>query len=61
MSLSDKELSRAIEALAEAGDVRGPRLPKTGWTWRPRGAGLPPGTAMRVLNEAREDRPLPRP
>lgn len=61
MSLTDEELSRALDALVEEGAVHAPRLPKVGWTWRPAGAGLPPGTAMRVLNEVREDRPLPRP
>jgi antitoxin (DNA-binding transcriptional repressor) of toxin-antitoxin stability system len=50
------ELDQAMEALAAAGEVQPARAKKKGWTWSPRGAALPPGTAAAVLDEIRSDR-----
>ncbi|HUF50175.1 MAG TPA: type II toxin-antitoxin system prevent-host-death family antitoxin [Longimicrobiales bacterium] len=50
------ELEQAFEALLRTGDVQAPRVRKADWVWRPAGAGLPPGTAARVLNDLRADR-----
>lgn len=53
---SGDELDQAIEALAATGDVQRARVLKDGWTWHPRGVGLPDGTAAAVLDELRSDR-----
>lgn len=50
------ELEQAFDALLQTGEVQAPRVRKSDWAWRPAGAGLPPGTAARVLNELRTDR-----
>jgi prevent-host-death family protein len=46
----------ALERLFESGEVQAPRLVKADWTWQPRGAGLAPGTAAKLLDEMREER-----
>jgi prevent-host-death family protein len=46
----------ALESLFETGEVQAPRLVKADWTWQPRGAGLAPGTASRLLDELRGER-----
>ena len=50
------ELEDVLDALAEAGDITRSALPKRGWTWRAKGIGLPPGTALKLLDEIRADR-----
>jgi prevent-host-death family protein len=45
-----------LQALAEAGELTRPSLPKGDWTWRVKGLGLPAGTAARLLDEVRSDR-----
>jgi antitoxin (DNA-binding transcriptional repressor) of toxin-antitoxin stability system len=45
-----------LEALEEAGEITRAALPKRGWTWKARGAGLPAGTAAKLLAEVRADR-----
>jgi antitoxin (DNA-binding transcriptional repressor) of toxin-antitoxin stability system len=45
-----------LQALADAGELTRPSLPKGDWTWKGKGLGLPPGTAARVLHEVRGDR-----
>ena len=45
-----------LRALAEAGEVTRARLPKRGWVWKPKGLGLPKGTAQELLDELRGDR-----
>lgn len=50
------ELEQAFEALLRAGEVQSPRVRKSDWVWRPAGAGLPVGTAARVLSDLRADR-----
>jgi antitoxin (DNA-binding transcriptional repressor) of toxin-antitoxin stability system len=47
--------SPATEAEPCPGSVP-PLLPKEGWTWQVRGAGLPEGTAQAVLDEIRAER-----
>lgn len=49
-------LEERLQALAEAGEVTRPSLPKGRWTWKVKGLGLPPGTAARLLDEVRSDR-----
>ncbi|MBI4522127.1 MAG: type II toxin-antitoxin system prevent-host-death family antitoxin [Gemmatimonadetes bacterium] len=50
------DAERALETLAETGELVPPRLRKGDWTWRPRSAGLPPGTAAELLDALRADR-----
>lgn len=45
-----------LDALAESGEVTRARMPKQGWEWKARGLGLPPGTALKLLDELRSDR-----
>jgi antitoxin (DNA-binding transcriptional repressor) of toxin-antitoxin stability system len=45
-----------LQALADAGEITRPSLPKGHWTWKVKGLGLPPGTAARLLDEIRGDR-----
>ena len=45
-----------LDALAEAGEITRASLDTAGWTWRPRGLGLPAGTARRLLDELRAER-----
>jgi prevent-host-death family protein len=45
-----------LQALAEAGQITRPSLPKGDWTWSARGLGLPSGTARALLDEVRADR-----
>jgi prevent-host-death family protein len=45
-----------LQALAEAGELTRPSLPKSDWTWKVTGLGLPAGTAARLLDEVRGDR-----
>jgi hypothetical protein len=45
-----------LQALAEAGELTRPSLPKGDWTWKVKVLGLPPGTAVRLLDELRSDR-----
>lgn len=45
-----------LQALADAGEITRPSLPKGDWTWRVKGLGLSPGTAARLLDEIRGDR-----
>lgn len=49
------DLESALEALAEAGEVTRPRMPKEGWSWKVDGMGLPAGTARKILDESRAD------
>ncbi len=45
-----------LDALAQAGEVTRARRRKAGWSWKPRGLGLPPGTARRLLDWLRAER-----
>jgi prevent-host-death family protein len=49
-------IEERLQALAEAGEITRPSLPKGDWTWKVKGLGLPPGTAARLLDEVRSDR-----
>ena len=48
-------IEERLQALAEAGELTRPSLPKGNWTWKVKGLGLPPGTAARLLDEVRGD------
>ena len=45
-----------LDGLAEAGEVTRAGAPKQGWSWAPRGLGLPSGAAQALLDEVRADR-----
>ena len=49
-------IEERLDALAEAGELTRPSLPKGDWTWKVKGLGLPPGTAAQLLDEVRGDR-----
>lgn len=49
---------RALEELARSGELTPARAIKGDWAWRPRGAGLPPESVDRLLEELRSDRPV---
>ena len=51
-----RDLDDVLEALGEAGEIARASLPKRRWTWKSRGLGLPPGTAMAILEELRAER-----
>ena len=53
---SVEPFERELDALARSGELTPARLPRNEWTWRPRGAGLAPGSAARLLEELRADR-----
>jgi antitoxin (DNA-binding transcriptional repressor) of toxin-antitoxin stability system len=53
---ADDDVAYRLDELARSGDVQPSRLRKDGWTWRPPGLGLHPGTAARVLDSLREER-----
>jgi antitoxin (DNA-binding transcriptional repressor) of toxin-antitoxin stability system len=50
------DIARTLEALAATGDVAQVRMSGSDWSWRPRGAGLPEGTAGALVDEQRGDR-----
>lgn len=45
-----------LASLASRGEVTRAARPKKGWVWRPKGAGLPEGSAAALLDELRDDR-----
>jgi antitoxin (DNA-binding transcriptional repressor) of toxin-antitoxin stability system len=49
-------LEEVLEALAATGEITRAGLPKRGWKWRPKGLGLEPGTAQKILDELRAER-----
>jgi antitoxin (DNA-binding transcriptional repressor) of toxin-antitoxin stability system len=51
-----EDLEEILASLADAGEITRASAPKLGWTWRAEGLRLPPGTAMRLLDEVRSDR-----
>lgn len=50
------DLEDILDRLAEAGELARASESRRGWTWAPRGIGLPAGTASAVLDEIRGDR-----
>ena len=55
-SLQTDDVGEVLELLAEQGQVTLPSVPKGKWIWKPRGLGLPSGSAARLLDEIRSDR-----
>jgi antitoxin (DNA-binding transcriptional repressor) of toxin-antitoxin stability system len=51
-----QSIEERLQALADAGEITRPSLPKGDWTWKVKGLGLPRGTADRLLDEIRGDR-----
>lgn len=50
------EMEETLERLAETGEVTRASIRKAPGDWRPPRRGLPPGVALRVLEELRLDR-----
>lgn len=50
------EVDETLDELAAAGQVTRASQPKERWTWHVAGVGLPPGTAVKLLDALREDR-----
>lgn len=50
------DLEGILDRLAEAGELSRASESRRGWTWEPRGLGLPAGAAMELLDEVRGDR-----
>ena len=51
-----EDLEEILESLADAHEITRASAPKRGWTWTVEGLGLPPGTALRLLDEIRAER-----
>jgi antitoxin (DNA-binding transcriptional repressor) of toxin-antitoxin stability system len=51
-----ERLEDVLDSLAEAGAVSRASATREGWSWRPRGLGLPAGSAGALLDELRADR-----
>jgi len=49
-------VEQLLDALAQSGEISRARLTKGHWVWRPRGLGLPPGTAETELDAVRTER-----
>lgn len=52
----EDDMSMTLESLVATGEIAPVRMAKGDWVWRPRGAGLPAGTADALLDELRADR-----
>ncbi len=52
----DAEVETRLASLAACGELTRAARPKKGWTWRPKGAKLPEGTAKTLLDELRAER-----
>jgi antitoxin (DNA-binding transcriptional repressor) of toxin-antitoxin stability system len=50
------DVDEALDALSERGEVTRAAVPKADWTFHSQGLGLPPGTAMKLLDDVRADR-----
>jgi antitoxin (DNA-binding transcriptional repressor) of toxin-antitoxin stability system len=50
------DVAASLQRLIESGEVQPASRSIDEWKWRPAGAGLEPGTGMRVLNELRAER-----
>jgi antitoxin (DNA-binding transcriptional repressor) of toxin-antitoxin stability system len=51
-----ERLEAVLDALAETGELSRASTSREGWSWRPRGLGLPPGSAEALLDELRAER-----
>lgn len=54
-SAPPEEIDDLLQALADAGEITRPSLPKQGWTWEVRGLGLPEGTSKTLLDDLRDE------
>ena len=52
----EDDLEHALETLEETAQITSPRMSKKDWHWQPRGAGLAPGTAAKLLDSLRSER-----
>jgi antitoxin (DNA-binding transcriptional repressor) of toxin-antitoxin stability system len=49
-------IGEILDSLAVRGEVTRAAAPKSRWTWKVRGLGLPAGTASELLDQVRSDR-----
>ena len=49
-------LEELLDALAASGEITRSAQPKSDWTWRSRGLGLPSGAGQTLLDELRQER-----
>jgi antitoxin (DNA-binding transcriptional repressor) of toxin-antitoxin stability system len=49
-------LQQSLDELAKNGAISAARRTTEGWAWRPKGAGLPAGSAASLLDSLREER-----
>jgi antitoxin (DNA-binding transcriptional repressor) of toxin-antitoxin stability system len=49
------DVEASLDALAEAGEVLRPRVSKQAWSWKVTGLGLPDGTGLGMLDDARSE------
>jgi len=55
-ALAAEPQEEALEALCDAGEITRASTSREGWEWKPKGLGLPPGSAKALLDELRADR-----
>lgn len=51
-----EDVEETLDRLAETGEITRASVPKSGWTWKVKGLGLPAGTAQALLDEVRGER-----
>ena len=49
----EDQLEEILDSLMDAGEITRASARKSDWTWSAKGLGLPPGTALRLLDEVR--------
>ena len=49
-------LEDVLDRLAESGEITRAPIAKGKWSWKPKGLGLPAGTAQEILDELRAER-----
>lgn len=52
----EDDVALTLESLEATGEIAPVRMAKGDWVWKPRGAGLPAGTADALLDDLRADR-----
>jgi hypothetical protein len=50
------DLEGSLQVLAETGEITRASSPKLDWTWTVKELGMPPGTAVRLIDEVRGER-----
>lgn len=55
-ALPSADIEDVLDTLTETGEVTRASVSRQDWTWRAKGAGLPRGTALALLDDVRADR-----